>query len=85
MESNLVSDLNFSDAEDMRVDVTTAMPVSVSTTISLKPAVQLRWRNQPALREVELFNLDGTVSGATVTQPFEKLDTLFTLALVVTL
>ena len=85
LETMLVSDLNFSDTNDLRTDWTTALPVTVSTAISLKPAVQLLWRNQPALREVALFNEDGTAANAVVTQPFEKLDTLFTLALVVTL
>jgi len=85
LESVLVSDLNFSDTDDLRVDFTNAMPVTVSSAISLKPSLQLLWRNQPALRKVALFSVDGTDTGMSVTRPFEKLDSLFTLALVVTL
>lgn len=85
LESLLVSDLNFSDADDLRVDFTNSMPVAVSSAISLKPSLQLLWRNQPALRKIALFSEDGTDTGTSVTEPFEKLDSLFTLALVVTL
>lgn len=84
LESALVSDLNFSDTDDVRIDFRNSLPVAVSSAISLKPSLQLLWRNQPALRKVELFGTDGTDSGTDVTMPFEKLDTFFTLALVVT-
>jgi hypothetical protein len=83
-ESALVSDLNFSDTDDVRLDFTNAMPVSVSSTISLKPSLQLIWRNQPALREMDLFAPDGVATGEKVARPLEKLDSFFTLALVVT-
>lgn len=83
-ESAFISDINFSDADDVRLDFTNAMPVSVSSTISLKPSLQLLWRNQPALREIELFTPEGETTGEKVARPLEKLDSFFTLALVVT-
>lgn len=85
LESALVSDLNFSDTDDVRIDFQNSLLVAVSSAISLKPSLQLVWRNQPALRKIELFAADGTATGTQVTVPFEKLDTFFTLALVVTL
>ena len=85
LESGLVSDLNFSDTDDLRLDMVHSLPVAVSSKISLKPSLQLLWRNQPALRNVDLFTNDGAATGERVTVPFEKLDTFFTLALVVTL
>jgi hypothetical protein len=59
-ESVLISDLNLSNSDDVRVDFTNSVAVSVSKTISLKPSLQLLWRNQPALREVDLFSPLGT-------------------------
>lgn len=83
-ESVLLGDLNFSDTDDVRFDFTNAFPVSVNSVISLKPSLQLIWRNQPALREIELFTEEGESTGEKIVQPLEKLDSFFTLALVVT-
>jgi putative salt-induced outer membrane protein YdiY len=85
LESGLVGDLNFSDTGDTRLDFTNALPVSVTSAISLKPSLQLLWRNQPALRQVDLFSEDGAPTGERVVVPFEKLDSFFTLAVVLTL
>lgn len=41
------------------------------------------WRNQPSLIEVPLIAPNGSETGTVVTPPLEKLDTFFTLALVV--
>ena len=71
--------------EDARADFTNAVSVAVSSRIALKPALQLVWRNQPALTEIELFTPAGAPTGTTVVEPLEKLDSFFTLALVVTL
>jgi len=83
-ESTLVSDLNLDDTEDLRFDFSNGLPVSISNRLSLKPALQLLWRNRPALTNVDLFTPLGTSSGQ-VQVPLQKLDSFFTLALVVTL
>ena len=85
LETTLVSDLNFSDTDDLRFDFNNALPVAVSSAISLKPSLHLAWRNRPASREVELFTADGGATGTRVAVPLEKLDSFFTLAVVVTL
>ena len=84
-ESTLVSDLNLDDTDDLRFDFTNGLPVSISSRLSLKPGLQLLWRNRPALTNVDLFTPLGTATGQQVQVPLEKLDSFFTLALVVTL
>ncbi|MEX2284830.1 MAG: DUF481 domain-containing protein [Gemmatimonadota bacterium] len=84
-ESTLISDLNIDETDDLRADFTNAVSVSISTRLALKPSLQLLWRNQPALTEIELFTETGTSTGQKVNVPLEKMDSFFTLALVVTL
>jgi hypothetical protein len=84
-ESTLIADMNIDETDDVRVDVANAVSVTVSSRVALKPGLQLFWRNQPALTEVNLFTPAGAPTGQGVLVPLEKLDTLFTLALVVTL
>lgn len=81
--SVLVADWNLENTDDLRLDWTTSLPVSISAGMALKPSLQLLWRNDPSLTEVPLTNPDGTAAGQFVTAPLEKLDTFFTLALVV--
>ncbi len=69
----------------MRFDWTNSLPVSISETLALKPSLQLLWRNDPALEAIELFTSGGDPTGSTVLVPLDKLDTLFTLALVLSL
>jgi putative salt-induced outer membrane protein YdiY len=84
-ESMLISDLNLDETDDLRVDFTNALSLAISTRLGLKPSLQLQWRNQPALREIDLFSSTQQPTSLKVTAPLEKLDTFFTLALVVTL
>lgn len=84
-ESVLTTDVNFADTDDIRFDFTNGLPVAINKSLSLKPGLQLVWRNQPALTAVDLFAPDGTRTGTKVSVPLEKLDSFFTLALVVTL
>ena len=83
-ESSLISDLNVEDTEDVRLDFTNALPIAISTRLSLKPSLQLLWYNRPAFTNVELFTA-GVPTGEEVQVPLEKLDTFFKLALVVSL
>jgi len=83
--SNLVADLNLDNTEDIRLDWYNALPVSISKTLQLMPALRLMWRNEPALTTVPLYDGAGIPTDTTVNTPLKKLDTVFTLALVVKL
>lgn len=81
-ESLLISDVNFSDFEDLRADWVNAIEVSISEVLALRTALQLLWDNQPALTTVPLEQPVGTPTGDTVLASLGKLDTQFTVALV---
>ena len=89
--STLVGDLNLDNTDDVRFKFTVALPVAISSRLALKPSIQLLWQNDPSLTEVPLFAaLDpippGTeVPTGTVLVPLQKLDSFFTLAVVVKL
>lgn len=84
-ESAFISDLGFSDLDDLRFDWTNSVTVSINTVLSLKPSLQVQWRNQPALVAVPLYSSDGLLTNQKVSVPLEKLDEFFTLGLVVKL
>jgi hypothetical protein len=71
------------EGQDLRVDWTNALSVSISSKLALKPSWQLLWRNDPALTEVPLFDATGAPAGQDVTVPLQRLDSIFKLALVV--
>jgi len=81
--SRIAVDWNLDNTDDVRIDFTNALPVSISEKLELKPSLQLLWRNDPALTEVGLTAPDGTPTGDTVLVPLAELDSFFTLALVV--
>lgn len=80
--NQLFGDLNLVDTDDIRVDFTIGLPISISSVLAFKPSWQLLWRNQPSLTEVPLENPAGTPTGETVLVPLEKLDSFLRLALV---
>ncbi|MEE8135093.1 MAG: hypothetical protein V3T56_08540, partial [Gemmatimonadales bacterium] len=80
--NQLIGDLNLKDMDDVRVDLTIGLPISISSILAFKPSWQLLWRNQPSLTEVPLENPAGTPTGDTVLVPLEKLDSFLRLALV---
>jgi putative salt-induced outer membrane protein YdiY len=84
-ESTLIADWNLDNTEDLRFDFTNALPIAISGKLAFKPSLQLLWRNEPSLTEVALEDQGGVPTGDTVLVPLEKLDTFFTLALVVKL
>jgi putative salt-induced outer membrane protein YdiY len=84
-ESTLIADWNLDNTEDLRFDFTNALPISISGKLAFKPSLQLLWRNEPSLTSVPLEDQSGVPTGDTVRVPLEKLDTFFTLALVVKL
>jgi len=84
-ESILIVDWNLDNTKDVRADFYNALPIKISEVFTLKPSLQLLWRNDPALTEVDRKEVaDGPVVG-TVTTPLKELDSLFSLTLVVSL
>jgi putative salt-induced outer membrane protein YdiY len=83
--SVLTADWNLDNTDDVRVNVNFGLPISISSKLAFKPMLGLQWRNDPALTEVSLFDTSGTDTGEKVLVPLEKLDTIFTAALVVSL
>lgn len=83
--SRLVFDQNLDETDDSRVEWQNALTVDINDVIALKPSLLLQWRNLPSLGEVPLFTPGGVDTGTTVLAPLRKLDTTFTLALVLSL
>ena len=84
-ESRLTGDFNLDTTDDIRLDFINSLPISISSKLAFKPSLQILWRNDPALTEVALETPTGEPTGETVRVPLDKLDSFFTLALVVKL
>ncbi len=84
-ESSLVGDWNLDKTEDLRLTSINAMSVAISSKVALKPSLKLEWRNDPSNTAVSLYDNSGEDTGETVLVPLEKLDSFFTLSLVVRL
>lgn len=82
--SVFTGDFNLDNTDDIRLDVRFGLPVSISDKLALKPGYRVLWRNDPALTEVPLFT-GGADTGEVVLEPLDELDTIFTLALVVSI
>jgi Protein of unknown function, DUF481 len=80
--SDMTADWNLDDTEDARLIFNFGLPISISSIFAFKPALNLQWRNQPALTDAPLFDTAGMDTGETVLVPLEKLDMIFTAALV---
>ena len=83
--SKLVADQNLDEGEDRRIEFLNSLVVDINDVIALKPSLLFQWRNLPSLSEVPLFTPGGVDTGLTVLAPLRKLDTQFTLALVLSL
>jgi hypothetical protein len=83
--STIAIDWNLDNTDDVRINASNSLPVSISERLQLKPSLQLLWRNDPALASVDLQSPGGGSSGTSVLVPLDELDTLFTMALVVKL
>lgn len=84
-DSVLLVDLNLSDTDDVRYDLTNSLAVNINQKLALKPSLQFLYRTRPSLASVSLFSPGGEDTGETVLTELEKLDTFFRLALVLTL
>jgi putative salt-induced outer membrane protein YdiY len=84
-ESIFIADWNLDNTDDIRFDFYNALPIKISEVFTLKPSLQLLWRNDPSLTEIDLFADDGTPTGSKVLTPLKNMDSLFSLTLVVNL
>ncbi len=82
-ETVLVLDENLDDTDDFRTDFTNSIAVAISQALALKASLQLLYDNLPSLVSIPLEGTGGTPTGTTVLASLDKLDSVFTLALVV--
>ncbi len=82
-ESLFILDWNLDNTEDVRIDFTNSLPIAISETLFFKPSLQLLWRNEPSLTTVPLVDGSGVETGESVVAPLEKLDSVFSVSLVV--
>ncbi len=80
--SNLVLDGNGDEPADVRADWTNSLSVAMSESLGLKTSLRTAFDNQPALARVPLQSPSGDDAGS-VLVPRQKLDRVFTVALVV--
>ncbi|HCH36580.1 MAG TPA: hypothetical protein DEU67_01025 [Acidobacteria bacterium] len=82
-ESSLIADENLEDRSDFRIDLTNSMAVAVSGPLALKLSWQVLYDSRPSLIGVPLQYPFGNFTGQTALAKLNKLDHLYTLALVV--
>ena len=82
--SILVTDANVGDADDFRADWINSLSVSLSERLAFKTSFQLLYDHQPALLKIPLFDTAGAATG-TVLSPGAGIDSVLTVALVITL
>lgn len=83
--SVLVVDENLENTDDLRADWTNSLSISMSERLALKTSLQLLMDNQPSLLAVPLVDGGGTPTGTNVLTPGDKVDSILTLTLVITL
>jgi putative salt-induced outer membrane protein YdiY len=83
--SALVADVNAEDTDDYRADWTNSVSVSVSERLAFKTSFQLLYDHLPALLKVDLLDIGGAPTGTTVLTPSDDIDSVLTVALVITL
>ncbi|MEM7050358.1 MAG: DUF481 domain-containing protein [Acidobacteriota bacterium] len=79
----LAIDTNFDETSDYRADTTLALAVAMSERLALKTSLQLLYDNQPALTEVDLVTPVASPGSQTVLVELDDLDSIFSVALVV--
>jgi len=82
--SALIVDENVEDTEDFRADWINSLSVSLSESLAFKTSFQLLFDNQPSLLQVPLLDDLGAPAG-NVSTPGDKVDSVLTLTLVITL
>jgi len=85
LKSDLVVDESVEEASDLRADWTNSVSVSISDELALKSSLQLLFDNDPSPVRVPLQTSGGTPTGSSVLIDGEEIDSVFTVALVITL
>jgi hypothetical protein len=80
--ATLVVDENLQDTEDLRADFTNSIRVAINSNLALQTSLQLLYDQLPALVQVPL-TAAGVPADTQVLTPLDKLDTVFTVALVI--
>jgi len=80
---NLTFDEDLQDLGDARVRFANALGVAMSQRLALQVGLLLLYNHEPLLAEIPLFDGIGRPTGLTVPAPAAKLDTTFTVSLVV--
>lgn len=79
----LFYDQNLQDGADSRLRFPNALSVAMNQRLALQVGLLLVYAHQPSLTEVPLFTIDGLPTGLTVPARAVKLDTTFTVSVVV--
>jgi hypothetical protein len=79
----LAVDENLQDTDDLRLRFANALAVSMNKRLALQVGLLMLYDHQPALLEMPLFDRQGAPTGSTVLGDAAKLDTTFTVSLVV--
>jgi len=80
--NELVVDQNLDDTQDFRADMVNSLQVAMSSNLALKVSLQWLYDNMPSLTEAS--DPDGLLTpGQIALVELEKLDTIFTVSLVV--
>ena len=82
VESQLDFITSFAEASNWRSNWLNSVTVEISKALALKAGLLFQYNNMPALEAVPLDNPLGTPTGQTVTVELDKLDTFFTVGLV---
>ncbi len=80
--SKLIVDENLKNTDDIRGDWTNSLTVAMSSRLALKTSAQILFDNQPSFLDIPLLE-GGADLGNTVLSELEKIDSVFTVALVV--
>lgn len=79
---SLIVDENLNERQDLRGDLTNSIQVTINSNLALKTGLQLLYDKLPALVKVPLTGT-GVPPNATVLTPLDKVDSVFTIALVI--
>jgi putative salt-induced outer membrane protein YdiY len=79
----LAVDQNLQDTGDARVRFANALAVSMSKRLALQVGLLLLYDHQPSLVDLPLFDTEGVPLGLAVAAPAARLDTTFTVSVVV--
>ncbi len=85
-ENDWTFNSNFSDSEDWNTDMTSSIHVAINARVGLRVSLQWLYNNRPALKDLDLFTeIDGNLIGLplTVSEPKDKLDTIFRTSLAI--